>query len=85
MPEYFTSSIIIDGCKKGITIKLLPTDYATKIQVSIDGKKLFFEPDEESQYRMIKMSWQNESDVSKFDIETIQQIILFLNDLKLNC
>ena len=85
MSSYITSSIIVDGYNKDIIIKLLPTDYLTKVQVSIDDNKLFFEPDEEGQYRMIKMLWQNESDVSKVDTGTIQQIISILENLKLNC
>lgn len=84
MPDYFIFSINVYGSKKDVTIKLLPSNYVTRVQVLIDNDKLFFEPDEEGQYRLIKMPWQNESEIIKVDTEIIQQIISLLHDLELN-
>jgi len=53
---------------------LLLQGYTHKIKVQIGETAVFFEPDEESNYRAVKMSWQEQKDLEKIDRHLISLI-----------
>jgi hypothetical protein len=46
---------------------LLLQGYTHKIKVQIGETELFFEPDEQGNYRAVKMPWQEQKDLEKID------------------
>jgi hypothetical protein len=53
---------------------LLLQGYTHKIKVQIGETEVFFEPDEESNYRAVKMPWQEQKDLEKIDRHLISLI-----------
>lgn len=60
----------------GVTLIRQPHTY--QLQVQCNNHILFFEPDEHSSYRMIRMPWQDVKELEKIDknlISLIQQTL----------
>ena len=53
MNETFDIPIIYNGGELVLAAKLLILGYTHKIQVTVNGNEIFFEPDEERNYRAV--------------------------------
>lgn len=53
---------------------LLLQGYTHKIKVQIGETVVFFEPDEEGNYRAVKMPWQEQKDLEKLDYHLLSFI-----------
>jgi len=74
MTEEFLLSILYKGQEQHFPAKLLLQGYTHKFQVTLPETDVFFEPDEEGQYRVIKMPGQEEKDLSKIDKVLLAEI-----------
>ena len=74
MEELFTINVQFKGEEKTFTGKLLLQGYSHKIRILVDETEIFFEPDEEGNYRVIKMPWQQQAALEKIDRELIYEI-----------
>jgi len=82
MSEQFTLPIQHKGEVHEFAVTLIRLPYTYQVQVEVDTQKLFFEPDDSGEYRLIKMPWQSESDITRLDSTLIQTIIDTLNTLR---
>lgn len=83
MPEQFTLPVPNKGEMQECAVTLIRLPYTYQLQVEVDTQKLFFEPDDCSEYRLIKMPWQSEQDITRLDSALIQTIIDTLNTLRI--
>jgi hypothetical protein len=67
MTDEFTLSIIYRGEERHFPAKLLLHGFTHRFQVSLPETEVFFEPDEEGSYRVVKMDWQEEKPLLKID------------------
>jgi len=74
MIDKFELEVMCNGVQKEFHAKLLLQGYTHKFKVLIDGTEVFFEPDEEGSYRVVKMPWQNEKELQKIDVNLLQAI-----------
>lgn len=65
MTEEFTISVTYNDTEQQFPGKLLLQGYTHKIQVSVHGNEVYFKPDEENQYRAVKMPRQDEKALQK--------------------
>ena len=77
MAEFVTLTI----GTQNFTIKVIDRTHSHLLQVTGENITLFFEPDEEGSYRVIKMPWQKEQDIKKVDVQLIQEIMTLLNTI----
>jgi hypothetical protein len=70
---YFAIPVTYKGEERDFTSRLLMSGYTHKLEVEVDGHLIFFEPDEDQNYRAILDETQlNKS--SKLDIGLLQAI-----------
>ena len=81
MADYVTFTIIVNEVEYHCIATVLSLGYSHRIQINIQEATLFFEPDEEEYYRLVKMPWQAEKDILKFDAQMIEQIVAVLNKM----
>ena len=74
MEEIFTIDVPYKGTQKSFTGQLVLQGYSHKIKILVEKTELFFEPDEEGNYRLIKMPWQEQNELEKIDRELISEI-----------
>ncbi|HLY72328.1 MAG TPA: hypothetical protein VKR53_21505 [Puia sp.] len=74
MTDPFTISINYQGKQREFTACLLLQGYSHKFKVQIDELAVFFEPDEEDSYRVIKMPWQDRKALEKVDRQLLFEI-----------
>jgi hypothetical protein len=79
MADSFEISIEYRGEEKTLTGYLLLYGYSHQIKMVVDEMEIYFEPDEEGIYRVLKMPWQKQKDFEKMDralLYAIQQKII---------
>lgn len=74
MEDEFTLTIDYKGEPRHFNAKLLVQGYTHKFCVTVNETEIFFEPDEEGQYRAIKMPCQQEQQFGKMDASLLQAI-----------
>ena len=74
MEEIFTIDVPYKNTQKSFTGQLVLQGYSHKIKILVEKTELFFEPDEEGNYRLIKMPWQEQNELEKIDRELISEI-----------
>jgi hypothetical protein len=74
MSDEFTLSIFYNGEHEDYHTSLLLQGYSYKICVTIDEMKVYFEPDEEGSYRVIKMPGQDENQLEKVNKVLLQEL-----------
>jgi len=74
MDEAFTLNIDYKGKNYDFTAELLVQGYTYKFKVLIQDTEVFYEPDEEGNYRVIKMPWQEIGELEKIDKELLHAI-----------
>jgi hypothetical protein len=62
------------GELKEFPAQLLLQKYTHKFKVLVDGLEIFFEPDEESGYRAVRIPGQEEKQLEKIDNSLLQGI-----------
>jgi hypothetical protein len=67
MTDDFILEVNYLGVDQQYTGNLLLQGYTHKIRVLINETEVFFEPDEEGRYRVVKMPWQDEKQLTKID------------------
>ena len=78
MAEEFEIDIDYRGEEKKLRGSLLLYGYSHQIKIQLDDMEIYFEPDEEGIYRVLKMPWQKEKDFERIDrglLYAIQQKI----------
>ena len=73
MDSEFQIPIIINGKDLSFNACLVTGGYITKIQVSINGEHIIYEPDEEGQYRAL-VDPESITENSKISVEILQEI-----------
>ena len=81
MPEQFMLPLMYKSESREYPTTLIRLPYTYQLQVEVDDQKLFFEPDDSGEFRLVKMLWQNEEDIKKIDSGLINRIIETLNSL----
>jgi hypothetical protein len=79
MADSFEISIVYKGVEKKLTGYLLVYGYSHQLKMVVDEIEIYFEPDEEGVYRVIKMPWQKQKEFEKIDrglLYAIQQKII---------
>jgi hypothetical protein len=74
MTDDFDLIINYRGEQAHFPARLLLQGYTHKFKVMVDGKEVFFEPDEEGSYRAVKMPWQDERELEKIDQNLLKAI-----------
>lgn len=74
MTDQFDLIIDYKGEQKSFPATLLLQGYTHKFKIMINGKEVFFEPDEEGTYRALRMPWQDEKDLEKIDKNLLRAI-----------
>ena len=67
MDDQFLLTVNYKSKDQDFNAWLLLQGYTHKIKVQVEGTEVFFEPDEEGNYRAVKMSWQEQKDLDKID------------------
>jgi len=83
MAEPFTLSVPYGGEERTFTAQLLLQGYTHKFKIIIDKTEVIFEPDEEGEYRAIRMPWQQPKDLDNLDqqlLHAIQQKIASIRE-----
>jgi hypothetical protein len=81
MDESFILTVQYKLKEQDFTAWLLLQGFTHKIKVLINETEVFFEPDEEGQYRAVKMSWQEQKDLEKIDKVLLSQIQQKIQDI----
>ena len=58
MKDEFTLSVNYKGQEHYFNARLIVQGYAQKFQIKVNETEVYFEPDEEGNYRAVKMPWQ---------------------------
>jgi hypothetical protein len=74
MTDEFDLIIDYKGEQKHFPARLQLQGYTHKFKVMIEGKEIFFEPDEEGSYRALRMPWQDEKELQKIDQHLLRAI-----------
>jgi hypothetical protein len=74
MKEEFTLTVNYNGLERHYTTRLILQGYTHKFSVMVNETELFFEPDEEGHYRVVKMPWQDEKEISKIPKGLLSEI-----------
>jgi hypothetical protein len=74
MNDEFTLSINYKGGQKDYPARLLLQGYAYKICVVVDETEVYFEPDEEGSFRVVKLAGQDEKNLEKIDKRLLQEL-----------
>ena len=74
MENHFILSIDYKNDKRDYAARLLPQGYSYKIIVSIDDLEIYFEPDEERNFRVVSMPGQDEKKLDKIDKNLLQAL-----------
>jgi len=75
MSNEFTLSILHKGEAKDYSARLLLQGYTYKICVTIDDMEVYFEPDEDGRFRVVKMPGQDEKMLEKVDKELLKSLV----------
>jgi hypothetical protein len=67
MDNDFTLSIDYKGEQKDFEARLVQFGYSYRIVVSVNDVEVYFEPDEERNFRVVAMPGQDEKSLSKID------------------
>ncbi|MEP6683920.1 MAG: hypothetical protein ABJA35_11700 [Parafilimonas sp.] len=81
MPDQFNIPVMYNNEEKSYLVTLIRVSYSYQLHIEIDDQSLVFEPDDIGQFRMIRMQWQNESDLKKIEARLIQTLIETLNKI----
>ena len=74
MNDEFAIIINYKGQELNYPAKLLLQGFTHKFQVTLPETDVFFEPDEEGRYRVVKMPWQEEKVLLKIDKALLAEI-----------
>lgn len=72
--------IDLNGAQRSFFARIIPYGYTYRLSVDVNGTEVFFEPDEQDQYRVIITA--PETNISKADKEIIKSIAEVLGELK---
>ena len=78
MTDPFILSVHYKNTELHFTAQLKLQGYSHTFRVLVNGTEVYFEPDEEGQYRAVKMPGQNEKDLAAIEaglLHVIQQKI----------
>ncbi|MEP6682878.1 MAG: hypothetical protein ABJA35_06445 [Parafilimonas sp.] len=81
MPDHFYIPVRYRNEENEYLVTLVLLSYSYQLHVEVDNQSLVFEPDDNGEFRMIKMGWQNESDLKLIDAQLIQRLIETLNKI----
>ena len=73
MEEEFQIPVTINGEELAFSARLVPSGYLTKIAVDIYGGEVFYEPDEEGQYRAL-VGYESDMNILKINAELLKEI-----------
>jgi uncharacterized protein (DUF1499 family) len=76
MRDDFSLSIVYKGQQREYTAQLIQQGYSYKIVVFIDDLEVYFEPDEERNFRIIATAEQDQKKLEKLD----QQLLAALHE-----
>jgi hypothetical protein len=74
MTDTFTISINYQRTLRDFTAQLLLQGYSYKFKVLINELEVFFEPDDEGSFRVIKMPGQDQKALEKLDKQLLFEI-----------
>lgn len=74
MEESFIITVAHKGRELRFETQLLLTGYTHKFKVIVNGREVFFEPDEEGAYRAVLPPTDDEKNNKATDIELLQDI-----------
>jgi len=78
MTDHFTITVSLRGEERDFNAQWKPWGYTHRFTVDIDGVAVFFEPDEEGQYRAVIAPEQDEKTIKAIDkgwLEAIRQTL----------
>lgn len=81
MTDSFILTVQYKADDRDFTAYLLLHGFSHKIKVLINETEVFFEPDEEGQYRAVKMPWQEQKDLEKIDKQLLSLIQQKIQDV----
>ena len=81
MPDQFKIGINYKNEDKEFPVTIVRLSYSYQLHVNVNEESLVFEPDENREFRWIKMSRQKEDKIKKLNAELIQFIIETLNKI----
>ncbi len=81
MPDQFNIPVICKNEEKEFTVTIVRLVYSYQLHINVDEQSLVFEPDENREFRLIKMSWQKEDEIKKLDVNLIEAIAAKLNTI----
>jgi len=71
MQDDFSLSIVYKGQQREYPVRVVHQGYSYKIALSIDDLEIYFEPDEERNFRIIAAAGQDEKKLEKIDRELL--------------
>ncbi|HSZ85943.1 MAG TPA: hypothetical protein VK787_07920 [Puia sp.] len=74
MTDPFTITINYNDSQQDFAAQLLQQGYSYKFKVLIDELEVFFEPDDEGSFRVIKMPGQDQKALEKLDKKLLFEI-----------
>ncbi len=81
MPDQFSLALKYNDEVIEFLVTLVRFSYSYQLQIEVENQTLAFEPDDSGEFRLIRLPWQNESDIKKIDIRLIEIIIENLNTI----
>jgi hypothetical protein len=81
MPDEFALPIIYNQDQLEFPCTIIRLPYTYQLQIEVGRQKLFFEPDDRGEFRVVKMPWQDENGIRQIDPRLVQVIITELNKL----
>jgi hypothetical protein len=74
MSDDFTLTIVYKNQEREYQARLLQQGYTYKIIVLIEDLEVYFEPDEERNFRVVSMPGQDEKKLEKIDKQLLQAL-----------
>lgn len=74
MTDEFMLSVNYKGGQKNYPARLKLQGYTYKICVTIDYMEVYFEPDEEGSFRVVRMPGQDEKKLDKIDKSLLEEL-----------
>ncbi len=81
MPDQFSFPLKYKDEVIEYLVTLVRFPYSYQLQIEVENQTLAFEPDDSGGFRLIRLPWQNESDIKKIDVRLIEIIIENLNTI----
>lgn len=80
MDDEFMLPVTFNGKEMEFPARLLNYGYSSKLEVDINGSKVFFEPDEERNWRAV-ISYEDVMSNKKINKELLEVVISVINEV----